>query len=210
MNLESRIVQKVQSAIPKSEIISVYLKGSYVRNEMIQGSDVDVLVVLKTAKFLPHLKKINFDNICYVGYSLRELKTGKRVKNKSSTTPVSRTVRHLPSYLKIYGEKLDTSGLHTRTALEDYQRFKKFLEQFIEQYQAGKVGFREVGKQVLWLAYDELLVQGKMPTYSWKNVVSLLPKHHIAHTAYHYRLHPTKDEKKRSLFIEEIKKYLKK
>jgi len=44
--------------IPKEEIISIYAKGSFVRREMNKYSDVDIITVLKTKKYLKRLKTL--------------------------------------------------------------------------------------------------------------------------------------------------------
>ena len=39
--------------ISNDEIVSIYVKGSYVQDELRSDSDVDLVVVLKSEKYLP-------------------------------------------------------------------------------------------------------------------------------------------------------------
>ncbi len=49
-------IQKAKSlileTIPNNEIVSIYLKGSYVQNELKHDSDVDIIVILKSEEYL--------------------------------------------------------------------------------------------------------------------------------------------------------------
>ena len=44
--------------IPKKNIISIYLKGSFLRREMNENSDVDVVVILNDEKYFKILKEL--------------------------------------------------------------------------------------------------------------------------------------------------------
>ncbi|MFH1917101.1 MAG: hypothetical protein ABIJ21_07610 [Nanoarchaeota archaeon] len=55
--LEKKGIHSLQAAkriilkhIPKDEIIAIYAKGSFVRREMTDKSDVDTVTILKTLK----------------------------------------------------------------------------------------------------------------------------------------------------------------
>lgn len=77
---KSLILEKV----PEEELISIYVKGSFVRREMVPGSDVDLVAVVKSDKYLDELDKLRKQGKDYnpefgvSGYSLNELETCKR------------------------------------------------------------------------------------------------------------------------------------
>ncbi|HKL23843.1 MAG TPA: nucleotidyltransferase domain-containing protein, partial [Candidatus Nanoarchaeia archaeon] len=49
--------------IPKKEIVSIYVYGSFVRREMTKDSDVDLFVILKSHKYLSFSEKITMKAI---------------------------------------------------------------------------------------------------------------------------------------------------
>ena len=80
----------ILQTIPTEEIISIYLKGSYVQNELQENSDVDIVVVLNTEKYLPTIYEIteNFGESVkppfqIIAYTLKELQTGERASSRT-------------------------------------------------------------------------------------------------------------------------------
>lgn len=223
--IEERAIESLKAArkiilknIPKGEIISIYVKGSFVRREMNKKSDIDTVTILKTSKYLPKLEKLekkyryNFKpELQIVGYSLWELKTGKKTKYRSKNTPSSsRAVKHLSEYKLIYGNDISKDKFFMRGNKEDLEgMIKGFRRIFLQNYRKNKMGFSEIVKQVFWLMENEQKFLGKSPPHSWKKLVgSIKDKRNIAHDALKMRLYPTKDKKIRDKFIVKLKKCL--
>ena len=224
--LEERAIKSLKAAkkiilnnILKKEIIAIYAKGSFVRREMNKKSDVDTVTVLKTSKYLPKLKKLEGvyrkkfkPEIQILGYSLWELKTGKRTKwrgkNKLSS---SRFVKHLEHYKIIYGKSLEAEQLFRRSDKEDLKGMAGATKKiFLPAFKEKKFGFAEIAKQVFWLVENEQKVRGKNPPHHWKKLdKSIKDKRHIIHLTYKYRLNKPKDKKLRKKFIDKLNKYLK-
>jgi len=203
----------ILSSIPKKEIVSIYVKGSLVRRELTQRSDVDFVVILKTKKYINRLitleKKYRDTfrpSLEIRGYSLWELKTGKRLKVKSSMTPPSKFTRHLPNFGRIYGKDLFRENLFMREDLQELKGSIKFLSSyFMPQYEANKIGLQMLIKQVFWLTDLELKLRGNHPPHSWTGMAKLAPKNHIIHTVLKLRKANAKHD---AHFIAKLKKYL--
>lgn len=223
--LEEAAIKSIKSTkriilkeIPKEEIIAICVKGSFVRREMNKKSDVDTVTILKTREYLPKLKKLEekyrdeFEpKLQIVGYSLWELKTGKRTKfkgeNKASS---SRFVKHLNEYRIIYGKTLQSEQFFTRSDKEDLQGMVgAFRKLFLPALERKEFSFSEVAKQVFWLVENEQKLKGKNPPHHWRKLAkSIKDKNHIIHDALRVRLKPTKDKKERAKFIRKLNKYL--
>jgi len=203
--------------IPKQEIVSIYLKGSLARRELTKRSDIDFVVILRNSKFISRLKKIEGDyerkfalELEVRGYTLQELKTGKRIKNISSTTPPYRFVKHLQNFKLIYGKDLKNSKLFKRSDKRDLITLvKHFKKSFLPMYEKKKIGFSDIVKQIFWLTENEQRLEGKDPPNNWKKLAkSIKNKDYIIHDALKYRLKPTKDKKERARFIKKLEMYL--
>jgi len=205
--------------LPKEEIVSIYIKGSFPRREMNGKSDVDIVVILKTIKYLQKINKLEKKykqeyqpEIQFIVYSLWELKTGKKLKNKGKNkASTSRVVKHLNNYYLIYGKALEEEKLFYRSDEKDLDlMIKVFKEKFLMDYQEKRFGFSEIIKQVFWLVENEEKTKGNNPPHNWKKLAeSIEDNDNIIHDALELRLNPTKDKKIRRNFIIKLKKYLK-
>jgi len=204
--------------IPKEEIVSIYVKGSFIRREMNKHSDVDTVTILKNSKYLKKLQKLKKNyrekfkpKLEFAGYSLWELKTNRRAgAGKKDRAAPSRMLKHLPHYKLIYGKELDTDKYFKGDDLKIISSTTKFFKtRFVPDYENKKLGFSEISKQVFWLVDNEQRALGKNPPHNWKELTkSIKDKNHIIHDTLKLRLHPTKDKKERAKYISKLKKYL--
>ncbi|RLG15615.1 hypothetical protein DRN69_02720 [Candidatus Pacearchaeota archaeon] len=208
----------ILSEIPREQIVSIYVKGSFIRREMNKKSDVDILIILRRSRFLNKLKRLEEEyrekckpSIQFAGYSIWELKRNMATNNgKAFRLNPSRTVQHLECYKLLYGKKLrkkDFCSGHPKVHFEGMiYAFKKI---FIPKYKRREFGFSEVIKQVFWLTENEQLWKGKNPPYHWRKLAkSIKDKNHIIYDALRFRVNPTKDKKKRANFIKKLEKHL--
>jgi predicted nucleotidyltransferase len=203
--------------IPNNEIVSIYIKGSFVQDELRPDSDVDVVVILKSEEYLPAIYKITEDYgssanppFQIVAYTMKELETGEKASNRiKNTTAVSRFVKHLNFLPLIYGIRPE-GQLFSRTDLKDLTiNIRNFRERFIPEYKEGKFKFKEIVKQVFWLVEGEQRLKGLKPGYSWRGLAdSTKDENDIICLAIKYR---NKDEisKKEELdFMKKLEEYL--
>jgi predicted nucleotidyltransferase len=203
--------------IPNDEIISIYVKGSFVQGELLPSSDVDVVVILKSEEYLPTIYDLTkqygdqsdppFQIVCY---TLKELKTGEKASNRiRNTTAVSRFVKHIDSLPLIYGTKPE-GKLFTRTDEKDLSiSIKNFTDRFIPEYKEGKFGFKELVKQVLWLIEGEQRLKQKNIGYSWQKLAdSISDQNHIIHSAFKYRKQNDISKTEKDEFLRKLEEHL--
>lgn len=205
---------------PEKQIVSIYVRGSFVRREMNEESDVDIFVIIKESEYLVNFVKLR--KIChkkyspkinFLGYSLWELEHNKLTSfGKVLRASPSRFVRHLDNYKLIYGKQLRKEDFALRTPEKHLKgMIYAFKNIFIPGYNENKVGlgFSEIVKQVFWLVEQEQIMIGKNPPHHWGELAkSIKDKNHIIHNALKLRLKPTTDDIERKVFLEKLNKYL--
>jgi predicted nucleotidyltransferase len=220
--IEKRAIKAVEKArrliiesVPKEKLHAIYIKGSFVRREMKEGSDVDIVPIVTENKYERSVFGVNGSNIepsVVVPLSLVELK-----KNKLFTKPEFKPdLRAKPDTLLrwigecrlIYGKLLDLKGLSIRAdgiALKD--EIWILLNGYIPLYEKGCIKFDLLLKEVFWLVALEQGVLGKKIQHSFRGIAnSVSDIGHIAHYAMNLRNYPLKNREKD--FVEKLKKHL--
>ncbi len=207
----------ILQTIPNEEVTSIYVKGSYVQDEMTPDSDVDLVVVLKTEKYLPAIYELTekFGNTTtppfqVVAYTLNELQTGESAKNRTKkVTPVSSFVKHIDMLPLIYGSKPD-GKLFTRTDAKDLSaHVSAFKNSFLPEYFSDKFKFNELVKQVFWLVEREQRTLGHKPEYSWQKLDdSVKDENHIIHNALKLRRQTNIIQEEKDSFVEKLNEYI--
>ena len=203
--------------IPKEEILSIYVKGSYVQGELQESSDVDIVVILKTNEYLPAVYELTekFGKTTEppfqaVAYTLEELKTGKwSPKRTKNSTTISSFVKHLDQLPLIYGSKPE-GELFTRTDEKDLTALiSAFRTNFLPGINDGSFKFDELVKQVLWLTERERRALGKIPDYSWQKLAdSTEDENHIIHDALKFRRQRNVSKQEQEDFIKNLESHL--
>ena len=207
--------------IPNEEIIAIYIKGSYVQDELRPDSDVDLVVILKSEKYLSSVYKLSedFGNLVLPPfstsvYTLDELYTGKlsikRISDREKhVTPVKYFSIHFIHFPLIFGSKPE-GKLFTRNndknLLTQVSVFKKM---FLPAYNNGTFKFDGLVKQALWLSEIEQRVLGYTPEYNWQKLAdSVKDKNNIVHDALKLRRQTEIFKKKQDEFIKKLNDYL--
>ena len=219
--LEEQAIKSLKSArkmilknIPNREIFAIYVKGSFIRREMNQKSDVDMVVIIKENKNIKKVEKVSKKSqnkynpkVGISVHSLWELKKnkhfGKTQKLRAKPDLFIKKVKH---YKLIFGEKIAYEKYPSRTDKENLKaRIKAFKEIFIPYYQKKKMGFGELIKQVFWIVELEQEINGHNPPHHWKRLAkSIKDKKHIIHETLKLRLTPNKDKKIRNAYWSEF------
>ena len=203
--------------IPKEKIISIYIKGSFVRREMDEKSDVDIVPIMFDNESLKKVKELNAEHAkSYAPSELlpKSLEEFEKNKRHSKTTKLQGGIdiflRNLHNYELIYGQPLDSKIYKIRSDEEFLQgHLFAFKNTFIPMYENNEFGFRELIKQIFFLVQREIRLEGKEPPYSWKELAnSIKDQEHIIHDALRLRLNPTKDSNKRKYLLKKLKKYI--
>ncbi len=175
--LENQLIFELESAkslLEKENFLSVYVKGTFPRRELIHCSDVDVFLVYKDddyesdiAKLKKALRNKGLHRVSVSGYSISELERGFSFSGKNTT----RFTKHLYQYELLLGEDLSKKRLKKRGDKEDfYKMIKAFEEIFLVKYGKQEMSFHDLVKQVFWLADNELRFLGLTPKKTWKGL----------------------------------------
>lgn len=206
--------------IPKKNIIAIYVKGSFIRREMNEKSDVDLLTIVDDNRVINKIEKIEkkYRNefkpkIQITGLSITELRTGKRYITKNQSRPKahpSRILKQIDEFILLHGKSLDTKKFKKRTDKKDLMHLvKAFGTMCLPNYLLGKIGFDEIVKQVFWLVELDEKYKGNHPPHGFKKLAkSIKDKDHIVKLALKCRNKKTKDLNDRKQFIEKLRKYL--
>jgi predicted nucleotidyltransferase len=213
----SKAKEIILKSIPNEEIVSIYIKGSYVQDELQPDSDVDIVVVLKSDEYLPTIYELTkkFGDTTeppfqIVAYTLEELQTGKWSLNRTkNSTAISAFVKHLDQLPLLYGAKPE-GRLFTRTDVKDLTALMSAFEKsFLPDFEKGTFKFNEIVKQVMWLTEREQRAQGIVPDYSWQKLAnSIEDKNHIIHLALKFRKQKEISKEEQCVFMEKLKNYL--
>ena len=213
----SKAEETILKSIPNEEIVSIYIKGSYVQDELQPDSDVDVVVILKSDEYLPAVYELTekFGDTTeppfqIVAYTLEELQTGKWSANRTKNpTTISAFVKHLDQLPLLYGAKPE-GQLFTRTDVKDLTALMSAFEKsFLPDFEKGTFKFNEIVKQVMWLTEREQRARGIVPDYSWQKLAnSIEDKNHIIHLAIKFRKQKEVSKEEQDIFMEKLKNYL--
>ena len=223
--LEQRAIKSIRKAkrilftkISKEEIHSIYLKGSFVRREMKEKSDVDFVPIVYDNKTLNPILKLQGEQkkelkpTELLPLSLWELKNRKRYHARKEKGPKGApSIDEFVRFRLIWGKGLKVCDFPARRP-EDRLRglIKAWKTIFIPLYEKEVFTFDQIIKQVFWLAEYEQMVKGKPHTHSWKSLVaSVKEKSHPVHDAWKLRSNPAKDKRTHSRFISKMKSHLK-
>ncbi len=223
-SIEKKAIKSIDKAkrilfknIPKKKIFAVYIKGSFVRREMNEKSDVDIAPITFDNKTLEKIKRLQelkgkiYKPSELLPHSLEEFKQGKRhLKHTSIKGGVDIVLRNIHHYKLIYGKPLDITNYPMRSDLNFLKgHINAFRTKFIPCYREKKFGFSEIAKQVFFLVEREERVKGSNPPYSFEGLAkSIKDKNHIVHDALRFRLKPVKDKKEKEKFMKKLDKYL--
>ncbi len=207
----------ILNSIPNDEIVSIYIKGSYVQDELRPDSDVDVVVVLKSDKYLSMVYELTekFGNTTeppfqIVAYTLEELQTGKlSSKRTKNPTTISIFVKQIDQLPLLYGSK-PKGKLFTRKDVKDLTALVSTFENwFLPDFDKGIFKINEIIKQVMWLTEREQRAKGIVPDYSWQKLAnSIQNEDHIIHLALKLRRQKEVSKGEQDVFMEKLKDYL--
>lgn len=213
----SRAKETILKHIPNEEIVSIYIKGSYVQDELLPDSDVDIVVILKSDNYLLAVYELTKEfgdttipPFQIVAYTLEELQTGKwSLKRTKNSTTISIFVKQLDQLPLLYGSKPE-GQLFTRTDIKDLTALiSAFDTNFLPDFEKGTFKFNEIVKQVMWLAEREQRARGKLVEYSWRKLAdSIEDKNHIIYLALKLRRQKDVSKEEQDIFMEKLGNYL--
>jgi hypothetical protein len=196
------------------EIISIYVKGSFVFRELNKKSDIDLVPITRNNKSLQKIReardklKETFFPVEILPISLQELASNQRHVPKPMQGRPDQFTLLLPYHKLIWGKTLNLKKCKAREPLQVYLHIKQAMsEKFLPAYAKNKFGFSQLIKQVFHLLYWEERIKGRHFSPSWKEIKKACPKHSLVQRTMYLRFHPTKDKRVRKKYIQEVITY---
>ncbi|MFH1315011.1 MAG: hypothetical protein ABIH67_01295 [Candidatus Uhrbacteria bacterium] len=220
--IETNAIEKIQlaknkiiNAVPKGQLVAIYIKGSFVRREMKEGSDIDIVPVVTKDCYQESVWETNTPEVLpaiVVPISVEEF-----VDNElHSETDLAVDLRAKPdSFLRmldecelIYGQPLNLDNYPIRTDKETLvDEISVIRNGYIPYFESGQVDFDPLLKETFWLIELVQTVNGKRPKYSFEGIAASVDDNdHIVHDALGLRMMGSK--KQRSDFVVKLKEYL--
>lgn len=210
-----RVVRKkILESLPEKELVAIYIKGSFARREMKEGSDIDIVPIITTNEYRKNIFKLNGEDAqpaIIIPLTIEELKINKLCDEKESETRAKpdRFLRFINEAMLIYGKAIQAKNYPIRDDAQAFLDEKEIVKTcYIPLYEKGSIPFDPLLKEVFWMTEMELLSQGISVNHSFSSIATaVLNPHHIIHDAYPLRLHkPTPKEEK--YFVKKLKQWL--
>ena len=224
--IEKKAIKSVERAreiivnsVPKSKLVAIYIKGSFVRREMKEGSDVDIVPVVTENKYENAVFGTNIPEVhppcMIVPLSLWEFKHNKlftKAENKPDTrAKPDRFLKRLKYFKLIWGRPLSLKGFKIRNdkkAIDDHLKY--MLEVLIPRYENKNASLKWIIKEFFWLTENELELKGIKVKHSFKGIANAVKdKEHPIKEAYEFRIKSIHNPKKGRKFVERLKENLK-
>ncbi len=222
--LEERAITSVRKArelvidsVPPNTLVAIYIKGSFTRREMKEGSDVDLVPIVSENKYEGDIFGVNcseIDPVVVVPLSLEELRNNK-LSSKGNYTPDLRAepdlfLLKLDHYRLIYGEPLRPQDFSLRSKEQIvHDEINKIRTGYIPAYRDGTIDFQPLLKEVFWLVAWQQEAQGHLIDHSFKGITAgITDRTHIIYDALLLREKSPITKAKEHEFVSKLEKYL--
>jgi hypothetical protein len=209
---------RVIGSIQKDKLFAIYIKGSFARREMKEGSDVDMVPIVTENKYEGAVFGVNspqINPVVVVPLSLWEFKHNK-LWTKSSIKPdlrarPDRFLKKLKDCKLIYGRSLNPKDYPIRSDREALiDEIKLIQSGYIPAYKNGKITFDPLLKEVFWLVELEQSVAGNKVKHSFEGIAkSVGDMNHIVHEAINLRKIKDRSKAQERSFIVKLEEHLK-
>ena len=217
INAIRRARKYIIESLPKNNLVAIYIKGSFVRREMNNKSDIDMVPVVTENKYEGKVFGVNGREIfpvMVVPLSLQEFEKNE-LHSKGNYSPdlrakPDRFLRKLSEHKLICGRHLNQSKFPIRSDKELLkEKIMVIKNGYIPAYKSKKIDFITLLKEIFWLTEAEQNARGLKFKSSFEGISnSVKNKNHIVHEAMFLRLNPPKNNKTKKEFVLKLEKYL--
>lgn len=212
--IESRAISATEKAISflfdnvaREDLRAIYIKGSFVRRELLPKSDVDIVPITKENSIVTKIRELQetfgqqYAPAELRPLSIQELKTGKRI-NGEPGNPIDLLERRDKIEL-VWGEDLKDEEFPLRSLEKRLRSYEAaFSDQFFSNYEKGVFSEKQLAKATFWLIDIRMRAQGITPPLRWEDMIVKLPENHVGKLAWNIRM-----GKKEPEFYEKLKEY---
>jgi len=205
----------VIKAVPKDQLVAIYIKGSFVRREMKSGSDVDMVPIVLSDQYQADVFGVNGPDlypVCTVPLSIGELEDNKL--HTKFDMPVDlrakpdRMLKMLEECRLVYGKPLNPLEFPIRSNEDVYRDEVEVIKNgYIPYFEAEKIDFDPLLKEFFWLVEGELELKGIKPRHSFAEITkSVKDPNHLIHEAWNLKQQRTKKDELK--FVAKLRAYL--
>jgi len=203
--------------VPEDELVSIYVRGSFTRRDLVPGSDVDMVVVLASRRSLPLVERLAEYALtawevrvetCV--FTLWELRTGRSVQGKHHPSDVFLFSTRLQHSRLVFGRDVSAFPLKRFSEVDLAKGKVRFVRSLLKRPQESG-WWRWLLKHSFHLVELEQFVRGRNPPRKRSSLAAFVgDEDHIIHDIVHYLnrgcAEPEGAERRR--FIRRLKRYL--
>jgi predicted nucleotidyltransferase len=213
------LLPQLVAEIGEQHIAAIYVGGSFARREMVEGSDLDVYLIVRENEVLEHaisvglkLARIADIHIQTHVYSLDELGHHRHaIENVTNRRmPPGVLLRELKHYYLVYGGAIDLSQYNMMTDEDYLQKFIPVLRRRLADDWGEKEDerLRFIAKQMFFLIHHERRMQGVEKSFSRTELLKHVPEEHLLHLCDAVRKDPRKYSLEKEEFQRQVSAYL--
>lgn len=207
----------IVASIPAEELVAIYIKGSFVRREMNENSDVDMVPIVKTTDFEGQVFNVNDEDInpvMVVPLSIEEFEKNELMTETSKPVDLrakpDRMLRMIKECRLIFGQELDASKYPMRSDAQAYEDEKEIINiGYIPLYLQGSIKFDPLLKEFFWMTEMELLSKGIQVPHTFVGIAKAAPLEHLIHEALKLREMGVLDKNTELEFVDKLRTKLK-
>jgi hypothetical protein len=207
---------KVISSTPSGELVAIYIKGSFIRREMNDQSDVDMVPIVKHTAAEGKVFSVNDDDIypvMVVPLSIEELKRNELMTKSGQSIDLrakpDRFLRMINECRLIFGEPLAPSDYPIRSDLQSYRDEVEIIKNgYIPLFLDGQIDFSPLLKEFFWMTEMELAVQGIKTPHTFTGIATGAPKDHLIHEALRLRQNDHLNKATEKTFVNKLLEYI--
>ncbi len=211
-----RARDKVISSVPKEELIAIYVKGSFVRREMNEGSDVDMVPIVLHTSFEGRAFGVNdndIDPVMVVPLSIEEFESNELATKSDLSIDLrakpDRFLRMLDESRIIFGQKIEPGNYPIRSDAEAYKdEIEIILNGYVPQFLEGKIDFSPLLKEFFWMTEMELASKGVSVPHTFLGIAEASPASHLIHEALRLRESGKLDRESGVRFVQKLQEFL--
>ena len=197
------------------QLVAIYIKGSFVRREMNERSDVDMVPIVTKNIFAKPAWRLNIPELHPVvttPLSLEEFEQN-RLATKDDQPYDFRSkpdsfLRFIKDYKLVYGKAVNPKLYPIRNDNVMFEDELKIIRQMVPLLEKGEINFGVTLKEFFWMTEMELAVNGIQVPHTLVGIAKGTDKDHLVQEALRLRQKGQLDKTTELVFVNKLREYL--